>query len=879
MESSNWLRILGIVALVVGAIYVLLPTVLIDDSGDVAAQAANVDVGEEGPDLTVEYTVSGDPKLAARELTDRLAAAGVGVRRVVPSGDNTVEVTMNAGTGRDDITAATAGRGDVEFVALASVPAAQDGEEPEPPEGEEPTVASVLAPLDSRVQDLAVGALAQDVAAAKTLASLVGTAPDAAHARVNGLQIGSYQPDDGVFPQAPDVVVPEDLGLLLVSSGRSYVGVGLPARTDDGAPYIDFAPFDPDAAVLVALSSPLSMSYEPIDEAAAAPVDDPGEGPVATDREPTFQEKYPQIAALLPQQYRLNLGIDLRGGIDLTLQVDLDEAVLTRVNRDRAQLQTDIERDFGGEGDGVDLEEGSTFLDNLMAACSQGDGSEPLDLEEAWKKARIVADRDLPRVHVETEMPLSDVQNYFARRLEDYEYIETLNLEGDVSRHTFGMRAEAQKRLQDEAIEQVLETLRRRIDATGVKEPSIVKKGGGAISVQLPGLVDIDAATDAIGTTALLEFYLVEYELDAHLASKGLQVRGLRAMLDDAKAAMPEDQFNNDELVDHWLHDNGYLPDDRIIRWQYEETEDGEFRLDPNWTLPYGEGGAMVLRYDPNPITGADINDAGVGLDPTGQSIVTMSFKQRGSNKFCELSSANIGRQFAIVLDDRIESAPNFQDSICGGRGQITMGQSLDPQAEAKTLALVLRTGSLNAPVNVGEVRIVGSTLGADSIRSGAIATLIGGALVLIFMGIWYRTAGWVANFALAVNVLLVLASLCMFGANLTLPGIAGIALTVGMAVDANIIIYERIREEMRLGQHARKAVDTGFDKAMVAVLDANITTAIAGVVLFSYGTGPIRGFAVTLLIGICTTLVTALFVNRTLMESLTRSSSARLKI
>jgi preprotein translocase subunit SecD len=198
---------------------------------------------------------------------------------------------------------------------------------------------------------------------------------------------------------------------------------------------------------------------------------------------------------------------------------------------------------------------------------------------------------------------------------------------------------------------------------------------------------------------------------------------------------------------------------------------------------------------------------------------------------------------------------------------------------EAQTLALVLRTGSLDAPVVIAQVRSVGPSLGADSIRKGRTATIFGLGVVLVFMVGWYRTAGVMADIALTVNLLLVLALLALFGATLTLPGIAGIALTIGMAVDANIIIYERIREELKLGALPRKAVDTGFEKAMVAVLDANITTGIAGIVLFSYGTGPIKGFAVTLLIGIITTLVTALFVTRTLMGLLTRSSTARLKI
>jgi preprotein translocase subunit SecD len=207
------------------------------------------------------------------------------------------------------------------------------------------------------------------------------------------------------------------------------------------------------------------------------------------------------------------------------------------------------------------------------------------------------------------------------------------------------------------------------------------------------------------------------------------------------------------------------------------------------------------------------------------------------------------------------------------------MGNVLNATTEAQALAVVLRTGSLNAPVSVGSARVIGPTLGAEAIRAASVATLIGGLLVVAYMLLWYRVPGIIANVALFLNVLVGMAVLALFGWTLTLPGIAGIALTVGMAVDANIVIYERIREELKMGQNARKAVETGFKKAASAVLDSNITTAIAGVVLFSYGDVTIQGFAVTLLVGIASTLLTALYVSRSLMEILTRRATARLRI
>jgi preprotein translocase subunit SecD len=278
-------------------------------------------------------------------------------------------------------------------------------------------------------------------------------------------------------------------------------------------------------------------------------------------------------------------------------------------------------------------------------------------------------------------------------------------------------------------------------------------------------------------------------------------------------------------------------------------------------------------------LTGADVNNAGVGFDRNNLPYVSLEFKPQGARVFCTVTTENVGKPFAIVLDGEVKSAPNIKERICGGGASIEMGGAADPLQEAETLALVLRTGSLDAPVTVAEIRTVGASLGEDAINAGILATIIGSILVITFMAVWYNVSGLLADAALIVSVLVQLATLSLFGATLTLPGIAGIALTIGMTVDANIIIFERIREELALGQHARKAVEAGYDKAFSAILDGNVTTAIAGVVLYSYGTGPIKGFAVTLLVGIGTTLLTALFVSRTFLELMTRNSAARLRI
>ena len=287
---------------------------------------------------------------------------------------------------------------------------------------------------------------------------------------------------------------------------------------------------------------------------------------------------------------------------------------------------------------------------------------------------------------------------------------------------------------------------------------------------------------------------------------------------------------------------------------------------------------ALVVKEDVV-LTGDDINDAHVSMNQYNEPYVSMAFKPRGARIFSEVTGQNVGKRFAIVLDAKMRSAPVIREKIAGGMASIEMGGGgyQEQLSDASVLSLVLRTGALPAPVTIAEVRVVGATLGQDAITSGIEATLLGGLLVLLFMVVYYKSIGFVADLALLLNVVFIMALLAAFGATLTLPGIAGIALTIGMAVDANIIIFERIREELRLGKTARAAVDAGFDKAVSAVLDANITTFIAGVVLFSYGSGPIKGFAVTLMIGIATTLFSAIFVSRTMLDLLTRKAATRL--
>jgi len=261
------------------------------------------------------------------------------------------------------------------------------------------------------------------------------------------------------------------------------------------------------------------------------------------------------------------------------------------------------------------------------------------------------------------------------------------------------------------------------------------------------------------------------------------------------------------------------------------------------------------------------LTDARVQIDPQyGTPYVSLSFDSRGARIFEKITGENIGRRLAIVLDNNVYSAPVIRDKISGGRAQITGNFTMQ---EAKDLAIVLRAGSLPAPIKILENRTVGPSLGRESIEKGFKSMIIGGVLVLIFMVIYYRISGLIADLALLLNVVFIMSALAFFGATLTLPGIAGIILTIGMAVDANVLIFERIREELRLGKSPRAALDSGYSKAIITILDANVTTFIAALVLFQFGSGPIKGFAVTLSIGIVSSFITAVFLARIIFDYL----------
>jgi len=523
-------------------------------------------------------------------------------------------------------------------------------------------------------------------------------------------------------------------------------------------------------------------------------------------------------------------GLDLQGGVDMTMYVDVDEAVRSTVSREAAHLEA------AAKDKNVDVVE------------ARRDRHEPILLV-------------LPGPNATTEQ----VKTLVLDRLERYEFTGT-RVEGDKTWVTFAMKADRVSDIRKQSVDQAREKIESRINGTGVKEPTITRKGETGIDVQLPGETDIEAAKEAIGTTAQLGFLLVDESF------KLQTLDGPEGWLAKAKAAMPEADFNNDLLLSQWLEDQKVLTPKQRLYWYYDDDA----------KPPVRKAEYLVLHSEIL-LTGEDVDTAGIERDSQkGGWDTSLDFKPRGAKIFGDITGANIHKRLAIVLDDHIRSAPQINGRIDGRCSISGSGLKSDDveQREASTLALVLRTGALPAPVNIGEVRTIGPQLGDKAIREGTFASLLGCVLVFLFAGIYYRVSGLLADISLALNGLLCVALLVWLGATLTLPGICGIALTIGMAVDANIIIFERIREELRGGKSARTAIETGFDRASVAVIDSNICTLLAGVVLFSYGTGPLRGFAVTLLIGIFTTLFTGVFVSRTLMEAVFgRRSTANVSI
>jgi protein-export membrane protein SecD len=485
---------------------------------------------------------------------------------------------------------------------------------------------------------------------------------------------------------------------------------------------------------------------------------------------------FPAPAAWIPWR-TVHLGLDLRGGSYLLLEVDMNSVIKERL-------------DSLLDGVRQALRPGAIFYQSLDAQPDQN--RVVLRLRDpARTDAAMAALKPLIAAEGPTGAPDLDLAS---------------NPDGTI---TLTLSPVALNARAAGAVQQSIEIVRRRIDETGVAEAQIAQQGDTRIVVQLPGVDDPGRIKDLLGKTAHMTFRLVDET--ANPLSNGPPPPG-----DD------------------------YLPmQDR-----------------PNERI------AVRKRVD---VDGADLTDARAGNNPqTGEWVVNFTFNALGGRKFADITKANVNHRFAIVLDDKVISAPVIREPITGGRGQIS---GTFTAASASDLAVLLRAGALPAPLTVIEERSVGPELGADSIRAGAISLAVGFALVIVFMAVFYGLFGWFANVCLLVNLVLLLAVMSLLQATLTLPGMAGILLTLGMAVDANILINERIREEQRNGRPPLSALEHGFTRAYSTIFDSNATAFLAHVMLFAFGSGPVRGFAVTITVGIATSLFTAWMLTRLLVS------------
>jgi preprotein translocase subunit SecD len=521
-----------------------------------------------------------------------------------------------------------------------------------------------------------------------------------------------------------------------------------------------------------------------------------------------------------PIKSKITLGLDLQGGLYMVMGIDFNRVYLDEVKGLARKIQYQLKEDGIGSSLGeINKQELSdpthTITINNMA-----------DLSRAKEK----------------------VKSFFPS------IVRLTSENGGVL--TYGLTKVEKRKIEEQALTKSIEVIRNRIDEFGVSEPEIVSQGNDRIVIQLPGVRDIERAKKLIGKTAKLEFKMVNGQIPRP---------EVEAWLTKAKAA-GIDYDVKERFSDYLVKLNEFLAKEKLIPAKhvlaFEKTVSKKTN-EITSMIPY------VLEAE-TALTGDQLEDARVQMDQRkNEPQVSFELKAAGTKIFAELTTKNTGRQMAIVLDGNVYSAPNINEPITGGRGQISLGTGgvNAMLKEASDLALVLRAGALPVQLDFLEQRTVGPSLGKDSIITARFASMIGAILVFAFIFIYYRVSGGIAMVCLVLNIVFVLACLVALGATLTLPGIAGIALTIGMAVDANIIIYERIREEMRRGLNNYKAVETGFSHAFWTIIDANITTALAGLCLLNFGTGPIKGFAVTLLIGIVATIYTSYFVGKVMFE------------
>ncbi len=513
---------------------------------------------------------------------------------------------------------------------------------------------------------------------------------------------------------------------------------------------------------------------------------------------------------------KLNYGLDIQGGIHLVMGVDLPGVVAETTKRTIMTLKEDLKsKNVALKSSDIEYPDDKVVVNLDFDSAAQAEA------------AKIIIEKDYVSFLVDrvgsAKLQLRYNETYIA----------------DLKKRTLA---------------QSIETIRNRVDEFGVSEPSITAQGDDRILVQLPGFKDSEQAKDLINRTARLEFFIVDDNVDpAQLMTWVQEV--------EKKGNYTAQNLKYSEYVKRVNTDlKDKLP--KETRVLFEKAKNADTIAQGN--IPYVVASTAV-------ITGEDLQNAFTAFDEMNRPEVSMSFNPVGTKKFGDVTEKNVGKLMAVTLDDVIYAAPSIRERIGGGNARITLGGRNYDQTmnEANLISMALRAGALPAKLEQLEERAVGPSLGQDSIDKAANAAIIGTTLIFIFMMAWYKGFGVLANIGLALNAILILAILSSFNATLTLPGVAGIALTLGMAVDANIVIYERIKDEMRKGLAQDLALREGYQKALSAILDANITTIATSIILAYFGTGPVRGFGITLIIGIVASMFSAVFFTRTLAEVL----------
>ena len=563
-------------------------------------------------------------------------------------------------------------------------------------------------------------------------------------------------------------------------------------------------------------------------------------------------------------------GLDLQGGLRLVYTVEVEEAIRDKRDKFADEMRHELANAYNfHQGDGLLKREELTKLEEKVHISMP----ETAILKVVFKDP---ADRKL-------------IDDRFKKKFGG----ELSQLLGGTGEVVFKIRQDVETDIRNKAVTQARDTVLRRVDELGLREASITTRDEDII-IEVPGKDDraFNEVKEIIRRTARLEFKMLDDEADffgkipeAQVpASENIEIRfenapagvgkNVKTNLARIEQRQDETMLQALERLKKWAA-TLQVPDDHVIGYEKIEDPDeetGKF-IEKGWRTFY--------LYSRAEVTGEYITDATRAVNTQSgvpEVYVSITFSPAGADRFEEVTGANVQRRFAIILDDVINSAPVIKSKIGGGRASITMGSG-DPETQLKNaekLELVLRSGALPAPITPSNESLIGPTLGQDAIAKGGLGAAAGGALVLLFMLFYYRKAGFVADGAVLFNLLIQLAILASFSGTLTLPGIAGLALTIGMAVDANVLINERIREELRAGRSIRAAVEAGYDKAFTAIVDGHVTILISGLILAQYGTGPVKGFAVTLIIGIIASLFTGVFCTRLVFDYWVRGAKAK---